>query len=373
MLIGYDGKRIIQNFTGLGNYSRYVLNLMACNFPQNSYFIYSSKKAAAGLRFAENKSVYYKSPERLYAPAIWRTFGMVKDLKKDQIDLYHGLSNEIPAGLKRAKIPSVVTIHDLIFLRYPEYYKFIDRKIYEWKVNYACQNATKIIAVSEKTKEDLITFFKVPEKRIEVIFQSCHPVFRQKSTETEKNAVRKQYNLPSKYILNVGTIEKRKNLLLIAKALKSVPDDVHLVVIGKQTDYAASVKQYLRSHKLSSRVHFLSRVPLEDLPHIYQQAEMFIYPSEYEGFGIPVIEALHSEIPVIAATGSCLEEAGGPDTCYVHPKDEIQLAFFINSILNHPEKKRKTIQNGKIHLENFSDERISRQLMDLYIQTVNNA
>lgn len=374
MKIGFDGKRIIQNFTGLGNYSRYIVNLLASNFPENSYHIYSSKRFDdfTKLNLISHLAVSFKHPKRGKS-FLWRSWRIVKDLKKDQIAVYHGLSNEIPLSLKKCGIPSVVTVHDLIFLHFPQYYKFIDRKIYEFKVRYACTNASRIIAISDQTKRDLISFFKIPEDRIDVVYQNCDPVYHTLSSTQEKERVKSLYKLPSEYLLNVGTIEKRKNLLLIVKALKSVPENVHLVVVGKQTDYAREVKQYIKANKLQSRVHFLSKVPLTDLPAIYQQSKIFIYPSEYEGFGIPVIEALHSQVPVIAATGSCLEEAGGPESCYVHPKDEVQMAYCINSILSNQEKQNEMISAGIEYVKKFADARIATELMNVYIKTVNNA
>jgi glycosyltransferase involved in cell wall biosynthesis len=231
---------------------------------------------------------------------------------------------------------------------------------------YACKNATRIIAISEQTKRDILSFCNVPEERIEIVYQNCNSLYSELASVQEKESVRSKYNLPEKYLLNVGTIEARKNLLLIAKALKAVPDHIQLIVIGKQTAYAKEVKQYLRNNKLAHRVRFLSKVPLSDLPAIYQQAEIFIYPSEFEGFGIPIIEALHSRVPVIAATGSCLEEAGGPGSCYVHPKDEIQLSYCINSILNSAEKKEEMINEGSLYVQKFSDKKIAEDLMKVY-------
>jgi glycosyltransferase involved in cell wall biosynthesis len=368
MKIGFDGKRVIQNFTGLGNYSRYILQVLACNIPENKYTVYSAKQPDQTLisQFKTLCSISFKLQKSKSFSSIWRTLGIVKDLKRDNIDIYHGLTNEIPIGLDKAGIASVVTIHDLIFLRYPHYFNFIDRSIYKLKVMYACKNATRIIAISEQTKRDILSFCNVPEERIEIVYQNCNSLYSELASVQEKESVRSKYNLPEKYLLNVGTIEARKNLLLIAKALKAVPDHIQLIVIGKQTAYAKEVKQYLRNNKLAHRVRFLSKVPLSDLPAIYQQAEIFIYPSEFEGFGIPIIEALHSRVPVIAATGSCLEEAGGPGSCYVHPKDEIQLSYCINSILNSAEKKEEMINEGSLYVQKFSDKKIAEDLMKVY-------
>ncbi|WP_276363359.1 glycosyltransferase family 1 protein [Daejeonella sp. H1SJ63] len=366
MNIGFDGKRVTQNFTGLGNYSRYVLKTLARFYPQNQYSVYSPKPATGRSDLQDYPSINFRYPQNQLSASLWRSFGMVSNLKAAKTDLYHGLSNELPFGLKKAGIPSVVTIHDLIFLRYPEYYPFIDRKIYEYKFRYAAGHADKIIAISEQTKSDLINFFGIDESGIEVIYQNCDPSFLAKATEDEKNRVRTSHNLPEKFLLNVGTIENRKNALLIVKALKELKSDIKLVIIGRETPYTAQIKNYIKSNRLEERVHFLKNVPFKDLPLIYQLADIFIYPSEFEGFGIPILEALSSGVPVIGAKGSCLEEAGGAGSVYVNPWDSTELAGQINSIFYDDDRKRSMISSGYEHLKQFSDDKIAEKLINLY-------
>jgi glycosyltransferase involved in cell wall biosynthesis len=366
MKIGFDGKRATQNFTGLGNYSRYMLKILAEFYPENQYAVFVPAPAQKPLSLLEYPSIHFQYPKNQLFKIFWRTIGICKDLKKEKIDLFHGLSNEIPIGLKKIGIPSVVTIHDLIFYRYPQYYPYFDRKIYELKVRYASKHADKIIAVSEQTKLDLINFFNVEESRIEVIYQNCDPIFLSKVTEHEKTRIRNTYNLPEEFLLNVGTIETRKNSLLIVKALKKLQDNIHLVIIGKETPYTQVVKKFIANNNLMSRVHFLKNVSFQDLPGIYQQASIFIYPSVFEGFGIPVVEALSSGIPVIAATGSCLEEAGGKNSIYVDPNDSDELANQINLLINNTEKRELMIRSGFEHINNFSNQQIADKLFKLY-------
>jgi glycosyltransferase involved in cell wall biosynthesis len=366
MKIGFDGKRATQNFTGLGNYSRYMLKILAEFYPENQYAVFVPAPAQKPLSLLEYPSIHFQYPKNQLFKIFWRTIGICKDLKKEKIDLFHGLSNEIPIGLKKIGIPSVVTIHDLIFYRYPQYYPYFDRKIYELKVRYASKHADKIIAVSEQTKLDLINFFNVEESRIEVIYQNCDPIFLSEVTEHEKTRIRNTYNLPEEFLLNVGTIETRKNSLLIVKALKKLQDNIHLVIIGKETPYTQVVKNFIANNNLMSRVHFLKNVSFQDLPGIYQQASIFIYPSVFEGFGIPVVEALSSGIPVIAATGSCLEEAGGKNSIYVDPNDSDELANQINLLINNTEKRELMIRSGFEHINNFSNQQIADKLFKLY-------
>lgn len=372
MRIGLDGKRIIQNFTGLGNYGRFVLKVLAKKYPYDHFTVFSAKPANTSVKeaYASFSNVSFHSPRHVRFSALWRTLQIIQSIESEKIDLYHGLSNELPWGIGKTNVASVLTVHDLIFLRFPHYYKFIDRQIYKFKMAYSLRNTDRIIAISEQTKKDLITFFDIDESRIDVVYQGCDPSFGIECSEEDKARVRSGYQLPDTYLLNVGTIEPRKNLLLIAKALKNLPDDIHLVAIGKQRVYTQKVKSYLQENSLTHRVHFYENVPLSDLPAIYQQAKLFIYPSEYEGFGIPIIEALHSKIPVIAARGSCLEEAGGPSSKYVDPQNEKELSDCILSILQYPAKAELMVEKGLAYVGRFSDERIAESLMQVYEKAV---
>ncbi|MEJ7693666.1 glycosyltransferase family 1 protein [Daejeonella sp.] len=369
MKIGFDGKRTTQNLTGLGNYSRYIIQLLAKFYPENHYTIYALKPPSQDLTIS---GIEYQYPKVKWVKSYWRSYGVVKDLVKQKIDLFHGLSNEIPHGLKKAGIPSVVTIHDLIFIRYPQYYSFIDRIIYKLKFLHAALHADKVIAISQQTKQDLVEYFGINEDRIKVIYQNCDPIFRQTISQTARNTVAKKHSLPRKYLLNVGTIEERKNLMLIVKALTKI-EAVHLVVVGKETGYIKKVKDFIAEHNLTERVHFLKNVAHADLPAVYQQAELFIYPSRFEGFGIPIIEALHSGVPVIAATGSCLEEAGGPGSIYVDPDDATDLAKQISDILENSEKRTDMINAGREYLEKFEDKKIADQMLHFYQNVLDNA
>lgn len=369
--IGYDGKRAANNLTGLGNYSRSLIEHLSKQFTQHQYFIYTPKikEKLEKLPLFALPNINLKLP--LKAKFLWRSFGIKKQLLADQIDIFHGLSHEIPFGLQKIGIKSIVTIHDLIFLRKPHYYKLIDRLIYKWKSKYACSQADKIIAISEKTKQDIIEFYKTNPNKIEVIYQSCDDSFKISATEKEKLIVKEKYQLPTNYLLSVGSIEERKNLLLIIKALPKINNNFKLVVIGKTTDYAKKVRQEIENLGLQNSVIFLKNIPFSDLPAIYQMAKTFIYPSLYEGFGIPIIEALYSKVPVVAATGSCLEEAGGPTSIYVSPNNDSELANAVNLILNDQELQLKMANEGINYVQKFDNNRVNQQLMECYAKTYN--
>ena len=329
MRIGFDGKRAVQNFTGLGNYSRYIVDILCQFYPENEYVLYAPKKR-------ENKRLdkltkQYQQLQLSYPTtsswkklsSLWRVWGVTQQLEKEKIDIFHGLSNELPLNIHQSEVKSIITIHDLIFLRYPQYYHSIDRKIYTYKFRKACENADKIIAISECTKRDIIEYFRIPADKIEVVYQGCDPSFM-------------------------------------------LPEQIHLVIVGRHTEYTDKIERFIKENKLEERVHIISNVPFDDLPAFYQLAEIFVYPSRFEGFGIPIIEALYSGIPVVAATGSCLEEAGGPDSIYVHPDDIKGMANAFKQIYSDTERKKEMIEKGQKFAKRFSEEKQAEEILNIY-------
>ena len=365
MRIGYDAKRAFNNHRGLGNYSRDTIRIVASHFPDLQLDLFTPK-IDQSIRFDCPKNATVIQPKRDFMTSLWRTFGITKEAGRRRLDLYHGLSHELPVGIEKTRIPTVVTMHDLIFIRHPELYPYIDRKLYKTKYLRSCRMADRIIAVSQQTKNDLIELWGIEEKKISVVYQGCHPNFCKHVSESQKEMVRKKYNLPETYLLNVGAIEPRKNQLLILEALKAGAIDNPLVIAGRTTDYVNELQQFIEKKKLQGQVHILPNVDFDDLPALYQNASIFIYPSHFEGFGIPIVEALQSGVPVIAAKGSCLEESGGPDSRYVSSNDPADLAEQIMIIDRDNNLKNSMIERGKAYAEQFSDEAIANRLMKLY-------
>ena len=365
MKIGFDGKRAANNLTGLGNYSRSLILQLANYFPHHQYLVYTSKVKDHPQIQAFFKTAAIKL-QLAWKGLLWRSFGILKQLKADKIQLYHGLSQELPFGIAGSGIKSIVTIHDLIYIRFPHYFPFIDRQIYRFKGQYACKHANGVIAISERTRQDLISLFKVPAEKVTVIYQSCDDSFKQAFEASRLETIKAKYALPDQYILNVGTIEERKNQLLLVQAMPALPLDCKLMLIGKEQEYTKKIRAEIERLGLTDRVIFLKDVSFLDLPGIYQMAKVFAYPSLYEGFGIPIIEALYSGVPVIAATGSCLEEAGGPDSIYVNPQDIEGLASALNKLLETPELCRQMIDLGLNFVQKFDNQVIASQVMAYY-------
>jgi glycosyltransferase involved in cell wall biosynthesis len=364
MRLAFDAKRAFLNKTGLGNYSR---NVVAALCTQNS----ADEMILCTPHITDLVSVkdfYVQEPESEFEklfPSIWRSWTVLKQMENLKVDLFHGLSNELPFGIGKSFIRSVVTIHDLIFMRYPTYYSLVDRVIYRYKVKRACAEADSIVATSQQTKTDLMQFLSVPESKIQVVYQSCDYQFKQRVADDEQNKVKTKYGLPSEYILSVGTIEKRKNLLAVIHALAQLPK-VNLVVVGRKTNYFNEVSERIAKHDLTERVHFLHEVEFSDLPAIYQMAQLLIYPSEFEGFGIPILEGMYSQIPVITTKGGCFEEVGGPAAKYVEYGNIEVLSNTIAEVLSSPELRAAMVEKGIAQASKFTNEQQAQQLYSIY-------
>lgn len=374
LAIAYDAKRITHNATGLGNYGRMMIEALVRFAPENRYLLYSPDPGRADLRgrLPEAKQIEFRYPEpprRGLGKSLWRTFGISRELPPE-VRLFHGLSGELPAGLRKAGVKSVVTIHDLIFLRFPSYYNWIDRKIYAYKHRKACREADRIIAISEATKRDIIAFFGIAPEKIDVVYQGCDESFKREVPETVRRAVREKYALPEHYVLSVGSIEERKNLLLVMQAVARMQEPVDVVAVGRRTPYTAEVERFAAEHGLSERLHIFDRVGFSDLPALYRMADVFVYPSRFEGFGIPMIEAACCGVPSIGATGSCLEEAGGPGAAYVDPDDPQALAAKIEAIRSDEALRCRMIDAGRAYVARFESKVITGELLKIYARVL---
>lgn len=368
LLIGFDAKRIVANATGLGSYGRNLINSLVQTDSNYRFLLYAPDAGRDDLRSQVAASdrirfVYSGCRTRL-GKDWWRRHGMVRDICRDGVSLFHGLSGELPSGLRQRGVKTVMTVHDLIFMRHPEYYKRADVCLYKKKFYSSLLEADRIIAISEATKRDILYYSDYPESQIDVIYQSCSTTFRQSVSEEKKREVALRYALPKTFILTVGTIEERKNALLTVKALEHLPATVSLVLLGRRTPYADMVMEYASRHGLSDRVVFLHGVPNEDLPAIYHLATVFAYPSRYEGFGIPVIEAIQSGLPVVVANSSCLPEAGGPDCFYCDPDDADTMAQQLSECINHDQRDR--ILRSQHYVERFENSNVAEQVIKEY-------
>lgn len=366
MKIGFDAKRYFHNNTGLGNYSRDLVRILSQYFPEDTYLLYNTKPNEERAALLNSKNTFERLPKSFLSKklrGLWRTFWIKEQIKQDNIDIFHGLSGEIPMRLPE-NIKSVVTIHDLIFMRYPNLYSFFDRKIHFYKFRYAARKADCVVAISEQTKQDIIQYLKINPKKIKVVYQGCAAVFKQVFSAEQKEKVSLKFQLPKEFVLNVGTLEERKNALTIIKAIKDL--DTKLVLVGRRTKYFEQAENYAKQKGFEDKIIYLKNISQEELAIVYQLATVFVYPSIFEGFGIPIIEALFSKTPVITTNSGVFPEAGGPDSLYINPQDEVALQQKIQYLLDHPEKRDQIASKGFEFAQQFSDANIAENWHKIY-------
>lgn len=378
MNIGFDAKRLFNNKSGLGNYSRTLLNDLLIVAPQHQYHLYASS-----IRIPQDKSLFWNhsSVHRyIYSQAFaawWRKCGIVARLAEDEIDIFHGLSHEIPYGLKKKNIKSVVTIHDVMYKILPHTYAVGDRYLYDIKFKHSCRHADSIVAISENTKNDICTYFSIPSERITVIKQACSSLYYELGciqNPTVHQQIEQTFNLPAEFILCVGTIEERKNIALILKSYTLLPASYRLplVCIGQATKYQQKMQRLAAELKVDANIIWINQLTnIEHLIAFYQKASMLIYPSLYEGFGLPVAEALLCKLPVITSTTSSMPEAGGTHTLYTNPHDADELSSLIQRLLDDADLQHTMRERGYDYaMREFNPQVQAKKMMALYAQTL---
>ncbi|MDR2206007.1 MAG: glycosyltransferase family 4 protein [Flavobacteriaceae bacterium] len=363
MKIAYDAKRFFQNSSGLGNYSRDLIRMLARFFPENEYVLFNKKQTEKGAEILELPGVKFLKTSKGNLSRQMKT-GL--DAQNQNVDIFHGLSGELPLKWNQKPIKKIVTIHDLIFMKFPQYYSFFDRKIHFWKFKKAARIADKIVAISEQTKKDIVHYLKIPEEKIDVVYQGCHQSFKENYPPSFFEDVKNKFKLPERFVLNVGTIEERKNLLNVVKALKN--SKIPLIVVGKKTKYFKKVNREILAG--GTDVRFLENVSMPELAAIYQLADIFVYPSFYEGFGIPIIESLFSKTVVVTSNSGCFPEAGGKDSVYVNPKNVEDIRSKILFLWENESERKRRSEKGFEFVQKFNDETIAKEMMAVYLSLI---
>ncbi|MCH5175402.1 MAG: glycosyltransferase family 4 protein [Prevotellaceae bacterium] len=365
MKIGFDAKRLYNNFTGLGNHSRTTIDILTANFPENEYYLYTPKvkQNDVTLPYLQLKGCHTVQPHGLLRGSAWRTFGMASDVKHDGIELFHGLSNEMPVGLFHSGIPTVVTIHDVAFRTFTDMYHWHDRQIYDIKWRYACNHADRIIAISEGTKKDVIKFYGVPEHKVDIVYQPVNPRYY---TPIERSHT-------SPYMLYVGSVNSRKNLLGIVKAMELMPKDLQipLKVVGGGGAYKKTVREYIATHNMEHLFEWTETIDNAELQRLYTNAQLMAYPSFYEGFGLPIVEAQLCGCPVVTSNVSCLPEIGGPYAMKADPNSPEDICNQMIKLLTDDAFRQVQSEGGRQRaMQTFHPTVLAKQLMSIYNKCV---
>lgn len=298
---------------------------------------------------------------------LWDHITLPRLLKKYHIDVVLHVKNVVPLTVKT---PSVVVVHDLLHLLQPEVYKTADSMYMQYMMKKTLPQAKKIIAVSQNTKKDLL--YAIPnltDEKVDVIYEDAMPRFDSAVSKSMKSAFQKQHNVPEKFILLTSSLSPRKNVERLLEAFSRVQNSIdhHLVVTGGKAWKQESIHAKLTELELQDRVHILGFIPDEDMATLYQLADMYVYPSLYEGFGIPVLEAFASKTPVICSNTSSIPEVAGDGAYVVNPTSVEEIADAISAVATNEQLRAELIERGSQQRQKFSWKRSSQKLLDTLI------
>lgn len=348
IIVGFDAKRYFNNSTGLGNYARWLIDdLSSQSIPTIKPILFTTTGNQA------NDSQIVIKPKGLwkYLKWLWRINGINQSLKQNDINIYHGLSNELPFGIHRTNIKTVVTIHDLINLRYPENYGVFDRWVYKQKLKYAQRHADLIITPSLQTKQDLIHYFGTKSKKIRVIPLSIPPLPNFNQTEEKE------------YILCISSFNKRKNLTNLVNAYQQLEViKPRLIIAGKIGEQYPKLKKLVDGSK---RIKLIPNPTTEQIHSLYNSAEFCVYPSLFEGFGIPILEAFAHRKVVATSNTSSMPEVGGNTAAYFNPLDISEIQNTIQYLCN-PKNRIKHESNIEKQLERFESVTLINKYVSCY-------
>jgi len=354
MKIGFDAKRYYHNNTGLGNYSRSIVKGLRKLYPEDDYILYDEK-------------------------AFTRTFKLGQKAAKDGCNLFHGLSNELPADILKSGVRSIVTFHDAAWRTYPQMYHWVDRQIYDFKYGRSCHIANHVLAISESTKKDIMRFYDIPEVKISVIYQPVQDLFYTPLTQEEADTLiadavasgMLSAAIPQDFVLNVGSINSRKNLLSLVKALEVIPAEQRppLLVIGNGREYKQEVQDYVSKHHMEKYIRIETKVSDNKvLQALYSKALLMAYPSHYEGFGLPVVEAALQRCPVLTSNVSSLPEAAGPGSLLCDPYDIESIHERLTELLDDSSIAQSLAEVAEEYARcHFDPMTLTEQLHELYL------
>ncbi|MBU2632116.1 glycosyltransferase family 4 protein [Patescibacteria group bacterium] len=357
MLIGIDGNEAnVEKKVGIGEYAFELLKKFEESKVSNFQFLIYLKdfpredlpKAREGWRY------------RVVGPRkMWTQFALPRDLllKKPRADIFFTPSHYAP---RFSPIPTAISIMDLSYIYFPQLFKKND--LYQLKswTKYSAKKASLIFTISNSSKDDIIKEYKIDPKKVVVTYPGIKDQkFKVKSMEN----LPKKYEINKPYFLFIGTIQPRKNIAKLIEAFASIKEDVDLVVIGKKGWLFEQILAAPSEFGVEKRVKFLDFVPNEDLPLFYQNAVCYVLPSLYEGFGLPVLEAMQNNCPVITSNVSSLPEAGGDAAIYVNPEDVNDIKEKMEKVLRDSNLREEMIKKGQEQVKKFSWEKTAKETL----------
>lgn len=346
--------------TGKGFFTFHLVQNLLKIDQKNEYILYTKEKIPG---FEQFKNATLKTIKG--ANIFWH-FNTAKDAKKENVDIFFAPTSYITPIFLDQKIKVIIAVHDLVAFLFPNTHNkkavFIEKLL----LKRALKKADKVIAVSQNTKRDLLSHFKLPENKIDVIYCAAGEEFKPLNKENLQEFI-KETQLPKKFFLAVGTIEPRKNYINLVKAFSVVKQKFphyHLIIVGKNGWDYDPVYQEIRENYLTKNVHILGYLSGKNLVNLYNLAQALVFPSFYEGFGIPPLEAMKCGCPVISSHTSSLPEVVGDSALLIDPSSHLEIAGAMLKIIQNEDLHEKLKNAGLLQARSFSWETSAKNLLD---------
>ncbi len=375
MRIGFDLRPFLKEETGVGTYYRNLLFHLAQIDKGNEYFLFSSSlkdrfPAEKIPAFAKMKFRHFPFPVKA-TNFFWYRLGWppLDYLFKQQLDLSHS-PNPLILPTKGKK---VITVHDLFFMDFPQKAEREVKKIFVHKIRDSLQRADGVIAVSQFTKDDIRDKFGLESEKVRVIYHGMDQKFQEEIDAQELERTRQKFSLPPSFILFVGTLEPRKNLLYLVDALKMIHEDyqkILLLIIGREGQDSRNLRGRIKQKKLESWVKFTGYLPEKDLKSIYRLASAFVFPSFCEGFGLPLLEAMASGLPIAASRAPAIPEIAQEAALYFRPEDPEDMAEKIIRLLVDETLRQSLRSEGKKRILDFDWKKAAAETLHFYQELV---
>ncbi|MHB0866576.1 MAG: glycosyltransferase family 4 protein [Thermoleophilia bacterium] len=366
--VGINGRSMFRQMTGVQHYAHEVTRaLLALPDDDISFSVFAGREGRSGADTGMPLSTSHFRADSPLKGMLWEQTLLVRMARRAGIDILFSPANVAPL---LPGVPSVVTIHDLAFLLFPEYFSRTFALYYRTLIPKVVRQATAVITDSESTRADLESRLGVPGEKITVIPLGVSPAFRRTISRKERDDVRQRYSLPEKYLLSISSLEPRKNLKGVLAAFRLLPGEItrehRLVIVGAGNRVFADpgLGALLRQMPPGSVVT-PGYVPDEDLPVIYRMATALVYPSFYEGFGLPVLEAMAASTPVITSNCSSLPEVAGRAAVVVDPDSVEELAAAMTLLTTDSGTRNLLVERGKIRAAGFTWEKTASRTLEV--------
>ncbi len=365
MRIGFDVSHIQKTRAGIGQHAYQLLKALITADDTNEYILHGwsfgiDKQAIANVAQGRTKLSVRRIPgavkqfywNKLRLPNIESLLG--------EIDVFHSSDPFLPPTLGRR----ICTVHDLAYRKFPEW---LERKVIrdDRFVRRSVDLADAVIVPSQQTKLDLIEIMDVDRNKIHIVNVPPNSIFSSAKAESDLK-VKEKFSLAKPYILFVGTVEPRKNIPSIVKAFETVPDRVDLVIVGKKGWHTEESLRSIESSSAKARIHYLEYVTDEELASLYRRALCFVYPSFYEGYGFPLLEAMASGIPIITSNNSSMREIADGVALLVSPSSVEDIAEAMNMLVSDEVRRVEMRQRGMHIVEQYTAERAAKSVLNIY-------